>query len=54
MANKTLNGQTYLCALRYVVVKKATTRRMTFCCRIVEMLPFHWTSETFIGMLSAW
>jgi hypothetical protein len=54
MANKELNGQTYLCALPYVVVKKAATRRMMFCCRIVEMLLFHRTSEIFIGVLSAW
>jgi len=54
MANKVLNGQIYLCALPYVVVKKAATRRMMFCLHIVEMLLFHWTSETFIGVLSAW
>jgi len=54
MANIALNGQTYLFALPYVVVKKAATRRMKFCRHIVEMLLFHWTSETFIGMLSAW
>jgi len=53
MANIALNGQTYLCALPYVVVKQAATRRMMFCCRIVEMLLFHLISETFIGMLSA-
>jgi len=44
MVNKVLNGQTYLCNLPYVVVKKAATRRMTFCRHIVEMLLFHWTS----------
>jgi len=54
MANKVLNRQTYLCALPYVVVKKAATRRMMFCRHIVEMLLLHCTSEIFIGMLSAW
>jgi len=54
MANIALNGQTYLFALPYVVVKKAATRRMKYCRHIVEMLLFHWTSETFIGILSAW
>jgi len=49
-----LNGQTYLCALPYVVVKNAPTRRMMFCRHIVESFLFHWTSETFIGLLSAW
>jgi len=54
MTNKVLNGQTYLCALPYVVVKKAATRRMMFSLHIVEMLLFHWTSESFISLLSAW
>ena len=54
MTNKVLNVQTYLCALPYVVVKKAATRRMMIWRDIVEMLLFHWTSETFIGMLCAW
>jgi len=48
-----LNVQTYLCGLPYAVVKKTATRRMMFSRHIVEVLLFHWTSETFIGMLSA-
>jgi hypothetical protein len=54
MNNKVLYGQTYLCALPYFVVKKAATRRMMILRHIVEMLLFHWASETFIGMLYAW
>ena len=45
MANKVLNGETYLCASPYVVVKKAANRRMMFCRHIVEILLLHCTSE---------
>jgi hypothetical protein len=51
--NKLLNGHTHLCALPYVVVKKAATSKMMICRHIVELLLFHWASEAFIGTLSA-
>jgi hypothetical protein len=54
MTNKVLYGQTYLCALPYVVVKKAATRSMMIWRHIVEMMLFQWASESFIGMLCAW
>jgi len=40
MTNKVLNGQTYLCALPYVVVKKAATRRMMFCRHMLKCCSF--------------